>query len=280
MTDDTLPPFYFFIHIPKTAGTTLRSIVDLQTGRKNVLTYYNQPNRSLLDNLEALISTNSHYQALIGHFQFGVHEKITRDPHYFTFLRDPVELTISAYHERLKTTPGEFEKPDGSIMSIMEHIDANLYDYTNLQTKIVAGVPEKNAVTEEDLALAKKNIEKYYKFVGISEMFDQSILMLSKILGWRPCVYGTLNKGPANKDIEDHIRDSITKITPLDMELYDFARARLERSINETRDIFDLALAELTSTEVTPNQQAEFIDLSAVEEFIKTNASLILDTQI
>ena len=39
---DTAQPFYIFVHIPKTAGTTLRGIVDAQFGRKKVITYYNQ----------------------------------------------------------------------------------------------------------------------------------------------------------------------------------------------------------------------------------------------
>jgi hypothetical protein len=261
-------PFYFFIHIPKTAGTTLRSIVDLQMGHKNVLTYYNQPNRSLLDNLDALVSTNSHYQALIGHFQFGVHQNIGREAQYFTFLRDPVDLTISAYYERLKTGRSEFEKPDGSIMSIIEHIDANLFGYTNLQTRIVAGIDGKEVLTEEDLDLAKENIEKYYKFVGISEMFDQSILLLSKILGWRPCIYGTLNKGPDSKEIGDDVRDAIVKITPFDKELYDFARKRLEQSIADIEEAFISAFSELEASDVSLNQQAEFIDLPSVEKLI------------
>ena len=66
MKENTLGPFYFFLHIPKTAGTTLRQIVDEQYGYKNVLTYYNQNSEQPLDNLESLLIVNPSYRALIG----------------------------------------------------------------------------------------------------------------------------------------------------------------------------------------------------------------------
>ena len=62
-------PFLFFLHIPKNAGTTLRSILDAQYGRRAVLTYYNQPSRQLLDNLRyMLMDQRNKYRALIGHY--------------------------------------------------------------------------------------------------------------------------------------------------------------------------------------------------------------------
>ena len=122
MIDEIEIPFKFFIHIPKTAGTTLRSIVDLQYGRENVLTYYNQPNRSLLDNLEDMLKVNPHYQALIGHYAGGIHSLISRKFRYVTFIRDPKALSILIYNERLKTQRGEFVQPDGSLLSIHDHI--------------------------------------------------------------------------------------------------------------------------------------------------------------
>ena len=69
-------PFYLFMHIPKTAGTTFRSIVDEQYGVRNVLTYYNQNSRQLLDNLEATLQIGAfNYRALIGHFQYVAEKK-------------------------------------------------------------------------------------------------------------------------------------------------------------------------------------------------------------
>ena len=96
-------PFYLFMHIPKTAGTTFRSIVDEQYGFQNVLTYYNQNSTQLLDNLDATLQLSPpDYRALIGHFQYGVHAALTRPSKYVTFLRDPVERAASSYHENVK----------------------------------------------------------------------------------------------------------------------------------------------------------------------------------
>ena len=100
----TAAPFYLLIHIPKAAGTTLRSIVDCQFGRDNVLTYYNQPNRHLLDNLDAVLTVgDKDYKALIGLYCFGVHDNLSHPARYVTFLRDPVSRAVSSYYENLKT---------------------------------------------------------------------------------------------------------------------------------------------------------------------------------
>ena len=90
MSDREKDPFYLFLHIPKTAGTTLRSIVDQNLGPVNVLTYYNQNSRQLQDNLDAYLTFKPNFRAIIGHFRFGFHKLLNRPSTYITFLRHPV----------------------------------------------------------------------------------------------------------------------------------------------------------------------------------------------
>jgi hypothetical protein len=158
-------PFWLFMHIPKAAGTTLRSIVDAQYGADAVLTYYNQRNRQLLDNLPyVLMDERRSYRALIGHFSFGVHEGLPRLARYVTFLRDPVTRAVSAYFENIKTHPRRLTRPDGKLMSLREALDRLGGQLENHLIKAVTGLPNDAVVTDSDLAHAQDNIAQHLNF--------------------------------------------------------------------------------------------------------------------
>ena len=258
-------PFSFFLHIPKTAGTTWRSIIDLQLGAENIITYYNQNNSSLLDNLWAMVTSKPNILGLIGHYNFGVHNNLNREPlpsklyKYYTFLRNPLDLTISAYYERLKRYPNEFKKNNGTTMTILEHIKCHPHFYDNIQTRMIAGTPGSNQINQHEFNLAKKNINNNFGFVGISEKFDESILLLSKILKWRPCRYGALNRNLEPKVIDQITKNHIKKITFYDNQLYNFASDRLEELIENQTEIFNIALYELKKLTIDSNQETKIL---------------------
>ena len=122
MSDSEQDPFYLFLHIPKTAGTTLRSIVDQNLGPVNVLTYYNQNSRQLQDNLDAYLTFKPNFRAIIGHFRFGFHKLLNRPSTYITFLRHPVARTISQYKEFFVNHPHHLQDSDGNILSLTDSV--------------------------------------------------------------------------------------------------------------------------------------------------------------
>ena len=258
-------PFCFFLHIPKTAGTTWRSIIDLQLGAENIITYYNQNNSSLLDNLWAMVASKPNNLGLIGHYNFGVHDKLNRAPlpnklyQYYTFLRDPIDISVSAYYERLKRYPNEFKKQNGTTMTILEHIESHQHFYDNIQTRMIAGTPGSCKINQQELALAKENINHNFDFVGISEKFDESILLLSKILKWRPCRYGALNRNLEPKILDQITKTHIKKITFYDNQLYNFASDRLEELMENQTEVFKVALFELKKLTKNPKQETKLL---------------------
>ncbi len=275
MTNDKNDPFYFFLHTPKAAGTTLRSIVDLQLGRKCVLTYYNQPNRHLLDNLDAHLKMNEgRYKALIGHFEFGPHDGISQSSKYVTFFRDPVRRTISSYFENLKTRPDLFEDKDGSIMSLEQSFQSMPGFFANQQTKMICGNVKDDTATQDDLDSAKANLEKYFLLAGITELFNESILILSKQLGWRPCLYRRLNKGANRPEISVTVKELATNLNQLDQQLYEYALSQLRNRIEEYGTNFAKALLEVESTlsiydsEGTADAEFTNVDIPAVMRFL------------
>ena len=242
-------PFYLFMHIPKTAGTTLRSILDYQYGPENVLTYYNQNSSQLLDNLDASLCVGQNdYRALIGHFQYGVHAQLTQPSKYITFLRDPVKRAISSYYENVKIMSPAVLDRDGNLMGLGTCLREREEFFSNQQLKMFIAKGAMDPVGKSDLEIAQKNMERDFIFSGISEYFDASILLLSRLIGWNPCAYGTLNARPTQERLEAEDLSTLRRINHLENILYQDALDNLLRNIRCAGKSFDSALTELSNT--------------------------------
>ena len=271
--DQKMPsPFYLFIHIPKTAGTTLRSILDLQYGRKNVLTYYNQTTTQLLDNLEWMLKAGRHdYKALIGHFHFGVHTNLARPASYVTFLRSPIDLAVSAINERRKNFAPEFLEENGKPMPDEKYIRERVVLFSNVQTKILAGIRHDVVATEDDFQTARKNLDHHFKFVGLSEDFETSFLLLAKHLGWTPCIYHHLNKGPQHQKLPSDIIELLREVNKFDIRLHADAGERIAEEVEKGGKIFSQARDELVHQLNDQQWSPEFNSVSSAhrQEMLK-----------
>ena len=100
-----MPHPLFFLHIPKTAGTTLNAILDDNLSRKNILDLYTDDQRRQLK--QTTYDQISQYALVRGHVFITDFGQILDGPvpfRVFTFLRDPVDRVVSEYFF-LKTWP-------------------------------------------------------------------------------------------------------------------------------------------------------------------------------
>src|SRR5260370_13102886 len=92
----------YFLHIPKTAGTSFTGLLQSNFEPDRVFPYHLV--HFLIDASPERLAT---YQLFTGHFFYSLHLLLPRMPIYLTFLRDPVERTISHYAQ-IKRSPEHY----------------------------------------------------------------------------------------------------------------------------------------------------------------------------
>src|SRR5688572_8177478 len=90
----------YFLHLPKTAGTTLNHFLASQFSPEKVCPAYH-----LSELLRIPPKQLAEYELFRGHFYFGLETFLPEIPDYITFIRFPVERVISTFHH-VRRTPG------------------------------------------------------------------------------------------------------------------------------------------------------------------------------
>jgi hypothetical protein len=222
-----------FLHIPKTAGTTLRKIIERQYPRHLIFNVDGPLDRRRFYDLPE--AARRRLRVVQGHVGYGIHTHLFVPVDYITMLRHPVELVTSMYYFfKKKRFPKVRPLVDGK--SLLEFADQNVYIVRNLQTRFLSGVvPEversgelgaRGDLDRSTLEIAKEHLTTRVAAFGLSERFDESLLLFAKRLAWRNVFYRRLNTTRERlslRDVSRAIVAIIEKNNALDMELYDFA---------------------------------------------------------
>jgi hypothetical protein len=216
-------PRILFMHIPKTAGMTLRDFLSNQYSISQIM-----PAVGWLD----LLSIDRHefdkYRLFQGHFSYGIIDILPPDVRPIVFLREPIARTISHlkhmrrdpnFHPAHKLAVGRSLDElvrDDRIMKLCSNIQvAHLSNDIPAQT-ILAGlqqeqdagrVPNPDAYAlEPDLAKAERNLNRF-QYVGFVETFQEDIRQMSLALGLHPPRFvAKRNDDPEGETNADELR--------------------------------------------------------------------------
>lgn len=231
-----------FIHIPKAAGTTFKEILWRQYGYRN--SFNVQPGERAQPSIDKFRqlpeSKKSRFRLIYGHMPFGLHRWLSQSAAYITILRNPIERLVSGYYfiRRTPVHPDHCELVEKNLslkeFYLWNNVDNNT---TNLQTRWIAGsvdfdsvMPPYEELPANALDLAKENIKNHFSVCGLTERFDESLLLMQKILGWKNVYYMRRNVGKqrVSKDQPPaatlHL---IEKHEEKDLALYEFAAGKL-----------------------------------------------------
>ena len=178
---------------------------------------------------------------------FGLHKYMEQECKYFTIIREPVKRLISQYNyiSRQKINPNHHLVAEKS-MSIQQMTESGLVKgFDNAQCRFLTNrfdVPF-NELPEDTLDLALSNLEKYFIFSGLTEKFDLSMLMLSKLLGWKKLPYYRRQNTKKSKEKDYKVTDqdiaSLRAQNQLDIQLYETAKQKFEKAVEEMPGVLE-----------------------------------------
>jgi hypothetical protein len=237
-------PTVIFLHIGKTAGMTMRQVLRRQFPRSDVLvvrTPNRNPRRLLREeSLEYFASLPVDVRAgsrlIMGHTIFGLHELVPRPCVYITLLREPLKLVASQYNF-VRRTPGHWLHETALRMSLPEYVQSGVsLEMDNSQTRALSGdvSTDFGQCSESMLETAQRNIDGHFAVVGLTERFDESLVLLSRAFGWPRLRYVRANVTPSHQryELSPDTVAMIRKLNVLDQELYVRTAAALQHSID------------------------------------------------
>ena len=236
-----------FLHIPKTAGTTLNRIIEWQYSPLSIFTIDPLGIRATPERFKTLSDQRRRKLRVVrGHMVYGIHGFLPQGATYVTMLRDPVARLLSAYSFALRRPLNPMRRKLKRGRVGVEAFIRLTPNRQNLQCRVLAGVKE---VTCDQwvLDIAKENIMKSFSVVGLCERFEESLILMAKAFGWEIPYYENRKVSRVRPALEPGVVDMIQEQNRLDMELYEFARKRFEETLHKKEDLMKQALAAIDS---------------------------------
>jgi hypothetical protein len=208
-----------FVHVPKTGGMSLTTLLDLRFASSEICPAYfyynidNQPKMAL-----------PKYKLLRGHFFYAQVRHLRGKK--ITILREPVKRALSEHRFWLRF--GRGPTPDALVRLHFLPPGDPLYVMTNHQCLFLSSFDPRDPTitTEQHLQSAKENLANNFWFVGITDDLDNGIRTLYSMLGWgTPGVIPRRNvTGPSREPFSEALLEEIRQRNWADIELYEFAK--------------------------------------------------------
>jgi hypothetical protein len=238
-----------FVHIPKTAGTTINRIIDRQYPAH--ARHWIKRHNVGVEEFRALSPTHRAELRLVrGHIPYGLHEYVHEPVAYFTILRQPIERLISYYYF-VQREPEHYlhDYANTQGVTLQRYVESRVSLQTdNFQTRLISGIWTDVGYGECDqatLTLAKHNLAEHFAVVGLTERFDETLLLLQRAFAWRNVFYRRLNvtQGrPPRETLSAETLAVLQEHNRLDLELYTYAKELFRRKVREQGASFPLTV--------------------------------------
>ncbi len=202
------------MHIPKTAGTSLRNMLKEHYGEKHAVRFdinittkridiENQEfDKNKLPGKIKVIHGHFYYQDLVDQLNLATDVKM------ITWLRDPVDRVISNYFYLSKRLKEELDE-EARGLNILAKMQKSLTEYA------------RNEISRNRMYKFLEGAElKKFLFVGIYEKYNEDMLDLADILGIASPEIFMHNITGSKEKVSQEVIDEIKELNALDMDLY------------------------------------------------------------
>jgi hypothetical protein len=216
----------FFLHIPKTAGTTAYFYIADQFHSEVVFIVPDENYQSHFEDIYPDQLSNFHFfrqHATYDHFRY-----LPRKPVMITFLRNPVDRVYSFYKHvrRVKHHPLH-QRVLSDHIDLVEFMNLTPIESTNFQTCALTGYRFANQCKDPGMLLevAKMRLHEM-DFFGIQESFEESMSLLSHHFHWELKKYASYFVAPVSDrklKLDAREIEAVRERNKLDFELYQYA---------------------------------------------------------
>jgi hypothetical protein len=277
-----------FLHIQKTAGTTIVELARSAYGDQNVISHGDYlkgidycPCTGVVGVDEKLLDDFDNIPFLSGHFGYGFAKRYMPGRYSFTFLREPIERVLSFYYFCRGCDPKQYAHYKLSQqVTLDEFLQRGMVDpeiknfiWNNQVWQLASGFGELktrplSAFKEIDLLeLACEHLDEF-SHVGFAETFEADRDHILRDLGIVPPearVVLNANLGrPIYSDLPQSTKDLLFELTELDRVLYQKARLRkmppMKQDTSERPGVYMTQQSESPEA-LLPHMQNDYLEL-------------------
>ncbi len=237
-----------FLHLPKTAGTTLNRLIEWEYPLTEMYSVDPVLFEWSAAHLRKLSTQRLRKIRMFkGHMYFGLHEVLPQPATYITVLRNPVDRVLSAfYYMRGYWLHPSYWKLRREKWTIEQFVERSTRD--NVQCKVIAKSPYHTPCNEEILARAIDHLNRYFSVVGLSERFEESLALMKLRFGWQLKSYSSFNvtrARPKKADLPQATLDLIAERNRFDLALYEHGAKLFAAAVAEQEEAVSRIAAEL-----------------------------------
>ncbi len=250
-----VPAVLIHLHIPKTGGTSLNSMVHHGFRNNEILDItvipaarYNGLGLAPHELCRQHLASHApdalrRIRYVSGHLPVGLHRAFDRTAKYFTIIRHPVDRVISDFFFRIQENEPYVNA--GRLLTFEEYVESRYDIYLNdYQVRVVSGCPEFEGeqpqigmqapgppVERHHLEQAKRNIEKHFLAIAPLEKMTELALLIRRVYGWPMRRLLTEYKArtkrrPRIHEVSPRVIKIIKDCNSHDLELYEWAGKR------------------------------------------------------
>jgi sulfotransferase famil protein len=227
-----------FLHIPKTGGKTMVQVLLRQFSCGEVVHLdVGGASTAGLKWQEVPMALRERAKCVYGHLPLAPAMFGDQRVQYITMLRDPIERCVSEYYYALR-------RPEHGLHATLwrEAITLDKFVTTelvtqicNTQVRILSGA---DGPVQSDAFLKKAldNLREHAVLAGLTERFDETLLLCREFLGWNRLFYERTNVNrwrPALNRVSPATLAALGSMNRLDCQLYHRVQKQFELLVRE-----------------------------------------------